>query len=155
MITAEDILSFKKKDMIHVDVDTTVFDALKTMVINKIGAVVVKSENNIVGLWTERDFMRDSLETGFDLKTTKIGDVVDSEMPRVPHDARLNSIQENFLNLKKRHFFVEKDGKIIGLISSGDAMEAGLHYKTREMEKLNTFVSIDYYENWTRPKKKR
>lgn len=155
MITAEDILSFKKKDMIHVDVDTTVYDALKTMVDNKIGAVVVKSEGNIVGLWTERDLMRNSLDDAFNIKTTRIGDVIESEVRRIPHDMRLKDLQENFLQFKRRHFLVEKEGKIIGLISSGDAMEAGLHYKTREMEKLNTFVSIDYYENWTRPKKKR
>lgn len=154
MITAEDILSFKQTEMFHVDMDTTIYDALTLMVEKNIGAVVVTKDDVIAGLWTERDLMRNSLLDGFDPKKTTLTDVFAYKMNKIPYDARLKDIQELFLSLRVRHLFVEKNGKIIGLISAGDAMEAGLHYKTREMEKLNTFVSIDYYENWSRPKKK-
>jgi signal-transduction protein with cAMP-binding, CBS, and nucleotidyltransferase domain len=141
--------------MIHVDVSTSVYDALKTMVSHKIGAVVVTKDDTIVGLWTERDLMRLCLHDDFSLKEARIGDCISRDIHTVRHDTALNALQENFLKLFVRHVFVEKDGKIIGMISSGDTMEAGLHYKTREMEKLNSFVSIDYYENWSKPRKKR
>lgn len=153
MLTAEDILRFKQTEMFHVDMDTIIFDALTLMAEKNIGAVVVTQNDSIAGLWTERDLIRNTLMDGFDAKKIKIGDVFAYKMNKIKHDTPLPDIQEFFLKIRVRHVFVEKDEHIIGLISCGDAMEAGLHYKTREMEKLNTFVSIDYYENWTRPEK--
>ncbi|MBU1170513.1 MAG: CBS domain-containing protein [Proteobacteria bacterium] len=153
MITAEDIVSYMKKEMIHVDEHSSIYNALKIMVEKKIGAVVVKQNGSVTGLWTERDLMKLCLSNDFDLKKARIGDYISSGINTVPHTTPLNELQERFLGLYIRHVFVEKQGKIIGLISCGDAMEAGLHYKTREMEKLNSFVSLDYYENWLRPPK--
>jgi predicted transcriptional regulator len=99
--------------------------------------------------------MRYCIKDDFSLKKTRIGDCISQDIHTVRHDTALNALQESFLGLFIRHVFVEKEGNIIGLISCGDVMEAGLHYKTREMEKLNSMVSIDYYENWSKPKKKR
>ncbi|GAB6094537.1 CBS domain-containing protein [Desulfatiferula olefinivorans] len=152
MITAVDILRYKQSEMIHVNENTTIHDAVKLMVEKKIGAVVVTRGDTIVGLWTERDLMMHSINDDFSLKTARIGDYIDSNLNVIAYDTPLEAIQERFVGLYIRHVFVEKNGAIIGLISCGDAMEAGLHFKTREMEKLNSMVSLDYYENWSRPK---
>jgi CBS domain-containing protein len=54
--------------------NTTVYDALRKMLENKIGAILVSDNDQIVGIWTERDLMRNSISEGFNPRTAKIGD---------------------------------------------------------------------------------
>ena len=71
MYTAEDILNAKGTDIIHTNPETTVADALKIMLENKIGAIVIKDGDEIVGIWTERDLMRNVITEGFFSKNIK------------------------------------------------------------------------------------
>jgi hypothetical protein len=57
-------------------------------------------------------------------------------------------LSDLFLGLYHRHLLIEKDGKYIGLLSSGDVIRAGLLERDRELKKLNKLVSWHYYENW-------
>ena len=69
MYTAEDIINEKGIDIIYTDPESTVADALKIMLENKIGAIVIKNNDEIVGIWTERDLMRNVVTEGFFSKT--------------------------------------------------------------------------------------
>jgi len=61
MKTAEDILNEKGGEIISVTHDTTIHEALKFMIEKKVGAVIVKKENQIIGIWTSRDLMRNTV----------------------------------------------------------------------------------------------
>ncbi|MDZ7764791.1 MAG: CBS domain-containing protein [Melioribacteraceae bacterium] len=67
MYTAEDVLKEKGAEMISVPSDTKIKDAIKKMVDRKIGSIIVTEKDNIVGIWTERDFLRNSLFDSFDI----------------------------------------------------------------------------------------
>lgn len=153
MITAEEILKINNRDIISLNEDATLYDALKTMVNNKIGAVSVVRKGKIIGLWTERDLLRDILSADFDLKNAKISDFMMPTVYTAPHTSTISELQDRFLGLYIRHLFIEKNGEIIGLISSGDVMKAGLNLKTKEVENLTSYVGLQYYENWKWPDK--
>ena len=55
MTTAEEILNEKGAYMYGVSPDTSIFDALQLMISKRIGAILVKEGDKIVGIWTERD----------------------------------------------------------------------------------------------------
>jgi len=154
MKTAEDIVKDKKTDIVSVSYDQTVQQACQLMVDKKIGAILVKKEADYVGIWTERDLLRNMTAPGFDPETAQIGDYMTTQLHSVSHDTTLHRIEEMFLGLFVRHLPVDKDGETIGMISIGDVLRASLLQKEQQFKDLNAFVNWDYYENWKWGRKK-
>ncbi|MFC1488363.1 cyclic nucleotide-binding/CBS domain-containing protein [Thermodesulfobacteriota bacterium] len=148
MKTAEDIIGDKKREIICVDPDQTIGEALRVMVENKIGAILVEENDVCVGIWTERDLLRNILKPDFNIDTAKIGDYMSTPLYSAPHDAPLIKLEEMFIGLFVRHLLVEKDGEYIGLLSIGDVLRGSLLAKDEQIKALNSIASWEYYENW-------
>lgn len=148
MKTAEDILLEKGDEIICVTEDVTIFDALKVMVENNIGAILVERGDKVVGIWTERDLMRNTLIDGFDPKASRIGDYMITKLRFASAKDSVYMLMDKFLGLRLRHLLIEKDGKYIGLLTPGDAIKVILHEKTRELRAVNAPPSWEYYEDW-------
>lgn len=155
MYTAEDMLNEKGTDIIFTSPESTVADALKIMIENKIGAIVIKDNEDIVGIWTERDLMRNVMTEGFFSKTSKIKDYMSTDLKYANFDETMFSLQDKFLGKRIRHLFIKKDNKIIGILSTGDIIKTSLNEKTKELEDLHAIVKFDYYEDWKFIKKKK
>jgi signal-transduction protein with cAMP-binding, CBS, and nucleotidyltransferase domain len=114
----------------------------------RIGAIVIEKDDEYVGIWSERDLLRNICNEEFDPKTARIGDYMSAPLQSAPHSTRIYKLEEMFLGLFLRHLLIEKDGKYIGMLSIGDVLRASLLAKARQFQELNEFVSWDYYENW-------
>jgi signal-transduction protein with cAMP-binding, CBS, and nucleotidyltransferase domain len=148
MKTAKDILNEKGNELICVDENATIFEALEIMAENKIGAILVKKEGKIAGIWTERDLTRNSLVDGFDVKGAKIKDYMVTNLKSVPAEDTAYQMMDHFLGLRLRHLLIEENEEYIGMLSAGDVMRAALNEKDKELKELNTILSWEYYENW-------
>ena len=155
MKTANDILYKKGGDILSVPVGTTVIDALKKMNDNKVGAILVTQDGKPAGIWTERDLLRNTLDEGFNPRATMIDNVMTKILVTAPSTDTVYNLMDKFLGLRIRHLIIEKDGDIIGMLSSGDVMKASIQEKDEELKQLNSMVGWDYYENWCwRPESK-
>jgi CBS domain-containing protein len=152
--TAEDIIAEKGSEIISVSPETTVYDALKLMVGRKIGAIMVKEGEKYVGIWTERDLMRNTISESFDPKTARIGDYMTKELLFVPHDTSVYKIKDIFLGKRVRRMLVVRHDQFIGLLTVGDVIRASLQEREKEVKKLSDLVNLEYYDEW-RWKKKR
>ena len=155
MKTAEDIIKDKKREMVCISPDQTIREAIQLMTANKIGAILVKREDTIVGIWTERDLLYNSNQPGFDPDSHLIGDYMTTSLHTARHDTSILKIKEMFLGLFIRHVIVEKDGDFSGLLSIGDVIRASLLEQDRQIKELNKIASWEYYENWGWHRKKR
>jgi len=148
MKTAGDIINDKKRDMVTVRPEQTIREALERMQVNRIGAILVKRADKIVGIWTERDLARDILKPAFDIDTAKVGDHMTTRLYTAPDDTPLLKLQEMFLGLFIRHILITQRRKTIGLLSIGDVMRASLLDKDTQIRDLTAMASWEYYENW-------
>lgn len=148
MKVAGDILEGKNAEMVTAEADQTVFEALRVMVEKNIGAILVREGGRIKGIWTEKDYVRSSLQAGFDTRTTRIGDVMTPTLHTAAYDTPIPKLQEMYLGLYTRYVMIEKEGRFVGLLSIGDVLRANLLEKDRELKNLNELVSWDYYEDW-------
>ena len=153
--TAEDIIEEKGSQIISVSPETTIYDVLKLMVGRKIGAIIVKEGEKYVGIWTERDLMRNTISESFDPRTAKIGDYMTKELLSVPHDTSVYKIKDVFLGKRVRRMLVVRHDKYIGLLTVGDVIRASLQEREREVKKLSDLVNLEYYDEWRWKKKKR
>lgn len=155
MKTAEDILKEKNREMVCISRDSTIREAVNLMNDNKIGAILVKKEDKIVGIWTERDLLHNIILPGFNPDMNLVGDHMTTSLYTAKHNTSLLKIKEMFLGLFIRHIIVEKEGQFIGLLSIGDALRASLIEQDRQIKELNKIASWEYYENWGWGRKKR
>jgi len=146
--TAEDIVTEKNNEIVAVKKNQTVAEAIDLMNAKKIGAILIEEDDDIVGIWTERDFLRSSSDPSFDPKSAQIGDHMTSPVHYAKHDATLTQLEETFLGLYLRHIPVKKDNRVLGMVSIGDVLRADLLAKDRQIKELNSMASWQYYENW-------
>jgi len=107
--------------------------ALQMMVENKVGSTLVKEGSRIVGIYTERDLMRDHMSRGLKF---------------APHTDTAYDLMDKFLGLRLRHLLIDRDDEFIGLLSIGDVIKAALQDKTREFEVLERIANWQYHEEW-------
>jgi len=155
MKTAEDIVNDKNQQILTVSFDDTIHMTCDFMVKNKIGAVLVEKNEEYVGVWTERDLLRNITKKGFDPKTAEVGNYMSSPLHTASHDTPTHQLEEMFLGLFVRHLVIEKEGHYIGFISIGDVLRASLLEKDRQFKNVNALASWNYYEDWKWGRKKK
>ena len=148
MNTAEDIIQEKASTTVSITKTQTLAEAIDLMNRNKIGAILVEDEGEMIGIWTERDYLRGSSDPNFDPKTAQVNEHMTAPLHFAGHDTSLTELEEMFLGLYLRHIPVKKDDQFIGMVSIGDVLRANLLDKDRQIKELNSLASWQYYENW-------
>jgi signal-transduction protein with cAMP-binding, CBS, and nucleotidyltransferase domain len=153
--TAEDIINEKGSEIFSVTPQTTIFDSLQLMVDRKIGAILVEKNRKYVGIWTERDLMRNIISPGFDPKTAKIGDYMTKNLVSASYDAPIYKLQDMILGKRLRHLLIEREGKYIGVLSIADVIKTCLIERTAQFKELDDLVHLEYYTQWKWEKKRK
>jgi CBS domain-containing protein len=149
MKTAEDILNEKNRDIISVSPEITILEALYVMVENNIGALLVKDGEDYVGIYTEREFVHNSTKEFFNPRTAVIRDYMVEDLICAQYNDTVPELQDLLLGKCLRHILIVKDGKVIGIVSTGDVTRADLVDHESQLKS----VSWEYYENWKWKKK--
>ena len=155
MNTAEEMLKEKDAQIISVSPDQTVMEAVQVMAKHRIGVVLVEKDGDLIGILSERDFLRSSADNQFEPSRAKVGDYMSAPLKYAPHDAELPALQEMFLGLYVRHLPIKKGDRFIGMLSIGDVLRADLLDKDRHIKELKKMASWQYYDNWGWDRKKR
>ncbi len=80
----KDILAQKEKGVIQVDSDCIVVEAARKMRDNKVGALMVLENGELVGIFTERDLMSRVVAERLDPETVKDSAAIASTIATVP-----------------------------------------------------------------------
>ncbi len=120
--TVEEVVRGKASDeLISVPAAATVHDAVEVMAARHVGAVVIKTEDGLVGgIFTERDLLVRVVHAGRDPKKTPISLVMTRDVrfvtPGTTVEAALSLIHVN----RHRHLLVIDGPRVFGLVSIGD-----------------------------------
>ena len=132
----------KDKPMHHVATGTLVFDAVKYMSENNVGAVPVLDEDGrLRGIFSERDLLKRCIAKELDIRNIKIEDVMTKGVIVVEaHDTNeytLKIMQQESI----RHMPVRDGEKLIGVISMRDLMQVDCDEKAEEIGHLKSYIS--------------
>jgi len=108
--------------------DQTMDQVLDLLLAKKIsGGPVIDEDNNLVGIISEGDCLKQVVKGKYNNVPTLSGYVRDymaTDVKFVSPDLNIFELAQMFLNLRIRRFPVMKDGKLIGQISQKDVMRA-------------------------------
>jgi CBS domain-containing protein len=86
----------------------------------KIGAMLVMEGDQLVGIFTERDAMTRVLGGGRDPAHTQVAEVMSSDPVCVNPSTTLEEARALVTSRRIRHLPVVDDGRVVGMVSSGD-----------------------------------
>lgn len=121
--------------------ETLVIDALMLMNEKKIGAVVVLTDNNLVGIFSERDYARKGIIEGRSAKTTYISEVMTPKVFTVDKSMNINECMQIFSEKKFRHLPVVEDGIVVGILSIGDIVTSIINDQKDHINFLEQYIS--------------
>ncbi|MFH1356210.1 MAG: CBS domain-containing protein, partial [bacterium] len=120
--TVKQILASKGHTIHFVKPTDTLETALRLMAEKEVGALLVMEDNNIVGIFSERDFARKVLVQGLAKPTTKISQMMSPEVLCISPDRTMPDCMNLMTNKRIRHLPVLENDKLIGLVSIGDVV---------------------------------
>jgi CBS domain-containing protein len=98
----------------------TVAEVARRMSSANVGAVLVVKDDELWGLFSERDLVTRVAAQQRDPNTTDVGQVATRELVTVDADAPLQTVLRVFRENKFRHLPVLKDRKPVGIVSTRD-----------------------------------
>ncbi len=117
------ILKTKGNIILSVTPDTIVYDAIELMCEKNVSAVVVIKNENLAGIFTERDYARKLILKGKASKETLISEVMTEDLITVSPDSSIDECMKLMTNRFIRHLPVVEEDKLIGIISIGDVVK--------------------------------
>jgi CBS domain-containing protein len=141
MPTVQDILN-TKADIVHcIDPGATVLDATQKMNQHKLGALVVTVNDQIVGMFTERDVLRRVVGELRNPAEVKVGEVMTSEVICCSPQMDLDEVSAIMSNKRIRHVPVcGPSGKLVGMISIGDLNAFNVSQQEAQIHFLNDYI---------------
>lgn len=141
MKTVQQILKDKGTDAWSVAPDTRVQDALGLMTDKNVGAVLVMRQDALVGILSERDITRNLALQGADAANAPVGDVMTARPVCVGPTQTIDECMALMTDKRVRHLPVIDGGRVVGLVSIGDAVKATIAEQQFIIEQLEMYIS--------------
>ncbi len=144
MSTIHDVLDRKGETVLTVNSNVSVLDAIKTMADASIGALVVRDDEQPLGMFTERDYMNKIALKGLSSATTTVADVMSSPLITVDIGEPVRIAMETMTECHCRHLVVMDKDAMAGIVSLGDMVKHMLEDKEAEVEQLSSYIAGSY-----------
>jgi len=148
MRTIGDII--KPRDIYWVSAGDSVRDVVHYLCERKTGAVAVKENDEVVGIFSERDLMHRVVNASLDLDASEVRSVMSPNPMSVSMDDEIGYAKAIMFKRGVRHLLVVGRGDVFkGLISMRDLRDADMEETSELIEKLNdAYYEKAYQSKW-------
>ena len=137
----KELLAKKGSDVTTISPEATVMEAAALMSQKRIGALCVVKDDAVVGVFTERDVLNRVVAARLDPATVKVADVMTSDVMTCGPEGKIADCAAVMSHKRIRHLpVVDDDGKLVGLISTGDLMAMQVSQKQAHIEDLYDYL---------------
>jgi CBS domain-containing protein len=136
-----DILRKKGSEVVTIEPHHTVYDAIQSLVRNNIGALLVTGPGGrLVGIFTERDILREAASHSDGLKETPVGDVMTRNLVIGVREDPLEYVMGIMTQNRIRHLPIMDGEELAGIVSIGDVVNAHLQETEFENRLLKDYI---------------
>ena len=129
------------RDILSLNEDNTIYDAINLLAKNNIGAIpVVTNQKTLCGIISERDIIRElANDIKKNLKKSLVSTIMTSKVITCNKNTKSDELMDIMTVNKIRHIPIIEGENLIGIISIGDVVK-------RLIEKYN--LENDYLKSW-------
>ena len=142
MKTLKQLLADRSRPLAVVTPNDTVFHALTVMAQHEVGAVLVLDGEQLVGIFSERDYARKIILQGKSSKETQVREIMSDKVAYVTPKATLDECMALMTENHFRHLPVlDDDGAVVGMVSIGDLVKETISDQKFLIEQLERYIS--------------
>ncbi|HEY3132454.1 MAG TPA: CBS domain-containing protein [Acidobacteriota bacterium] len=140
----KEILKRKGRQVWSIAPDRLVYEALELMAEKNCGALLVISEDILVGIFSERDYARKVILKGKGSKETLVRDIMTSSVVSVDPENTVDECMRLMTEGRLRHLPVVENGKVAGLVSIGDLVNWVISAQEESIHQLHDYIVGKY-----------
>lgn len=141
MATVSKVLEKKGNEIISVSPDSMILKAIEKMAERSAGTALVMDGDQLVGIISERDFIRKIYLQNRCEQDLPVSEIMSSTLTTVSPDESLENCMSIMTEKRIRHLPVVSDGKVVGVISIGDLVKFMAELKDFEIKNLQSYIS--------------
>ncbi len=146
MITVEQVLREREGNTVWtIEPEATIYAALELMADKDIGALLVMTGDQLVGVFSERDLARSAYRTGKDCHDMRVRELMSSEVIAIKPEFSMEDCMALMTQERIRHLPVLKDNKVIGVISIGDVVKTVIDSQQYTISNLENYILGEGY----------
>lgn len=139
--TVKQLISRKGGKVWMTHPDDTIFDALTFMAEKKIGALLVFDEDQLVGIFSERDYARKVILKGKSSYDTRVHEIMTEKVVCVLPNQTMADCMALMTDKRIRHLPVLEDDTVIGVISIGDVVKEIISEQEFVIDQLENYIT--------------
>ena len=140
MTTVNQLLRVKGYQVVSIEPEDTVYNALIRMSTNNVGALVVLDGSDLAGILSERDYARKVILYGKSSRETSVRDIMTSRVQCVGPEQTMQECMALMTDKRIRHLPVVRDNAVIGIISIGDVVRAIIEEQQVLISHLESYI---------------
>jgi len=141
--TVREILSAKGSTVHTVDSGVTAKEAVRRMIETNVGSLVVTKEEAILGIFTERDYLR-RIVLDDQPTETRLAEVVTERLIAVDPDRSIDDCMAIMTQERIRHLPVMDGERLAGIVSIGDLVKHLSKEQASELQYMSDFIAGRY-----------
>jgi CBS domain-containing protein len=137
-----DVLASKGSDAVHtITPEAPVYELLDVLADRNIGALIVSPDGRtMVGIVSERDVVR-ALRHAEDARGMAVSDIMTTEVRVCSPEDSLGTLMAVMTEHRVRHVPVVDEGRLVGVLSIGDAVKHRMEQLEFERDQLSSYVA--------------
>ena len=145
MRTVRELLLHKGNGPIHtIGPEDSVFNAVTRMVENNVGAILVTDQDRILGIMTERDYLRLITIKGRTARDTLVSSVMTRRVIYVTPETPLDDVMAIMTEQRIRHVPVLDVEGLLGIVSIGDVVKQISRNQQVQIKTLEEYIEDGY-----------
>ena len=141
MSKVSDILGDKGGRVLRIEAGSSVYEAVQEMVDENVGSLLVTDGGDIVGIVTERDYLRRVTLEGRTDRETAVGEIMSAPLVVVTPDTDIDECMAIMTDRRIRHLPVVRDGDVVGVVSIGDLVKFKSKQQSFEIQYLTDYIT--------------
>ena len=142
MKTLKQLLANKNRPLAVVAPGDSVFHALTVMSQNNVGALLVLDGEQLVGLFSERDYARKIILQGKTSKETLVSEIMSDKVAYVTPSSTLDECMALMTEKHFRHLPVlDENNSVVGMISIGDLVKETISSQKFLIAELERYIA--------------
>jgi CBS domain-containing protein len=141
MARVSDILRGKGSDVLKIDASATVYEALEKIVARNVGSILVTDDDKVVGIMTERDYLRKITLQGRTSRDTKVSEIMSSPLVYVAPETTIEETMAIMTDRRIRHLPVVENDDVVGVVSIGDVVKYQSREQSFQIQYLTEYIS--------------